>query len=469
MLFSCKKLIDVDPPTNVIVGEDMYASDVNAASILTGIYIDMGNAGVFSGINSISLKTGLSSDELVSNTEPDNILSRLYTNAITIQGNQLFWSDIYSYIFRINSALEGIEKSQTISKNVKTQLRGEALFLRAFMYFYLVSLYGDVPLLLSTDIKYNSVASRTSTGLVFDQIVKDADEARELLSDGYLSGNAQTSTTERTRPNKYVATALLARIYLYLNEWAKAEESSTMIINDGTLFQLEPLQDVFLSSSKEAIFQIQPVGGIWRNTKDAEAFILAANNSGIIGPNTDDRPVYLSSLLINSFEAGDMRKTFWTDSVLNNGRVYHYVTKYKAFLPDVDRSEYLMVFRLSELYLIRAEAKAQQGKILGDNSASEDLNKVRIRANLPPILNATQQGIINAILQERRHELFTEWGHRWLDLKRTKELDNVMTLVAPKKGGTWSSYKGLFPIPVQDILRNPSFKGHQNPGYPEQL
>jgi hypothetical protein len=74
---------------------------------------------------------------------------------------------------------------------------------------------------------------------------------------------------------------------------------------------------------------------------------------------------------------------------------------------------------------------------------------------------------LNAILTERQHELFTEWGHRWLDIKRLGKADEIMSGIAPLKGGTWQSYKQLFPIPVQDIQRNPSLKGHQNPGYPE--
>jgi len=71
-------------------------------------------------------------------------------------------------------------------------------------------------------------------------------------------------------------------------------------------------------------------------------------------------------------------------------------------------------------------------------------------------------------LQEKKVEFFTEWGHRWCDLKRTAKVDEVMNIVAPAKGGSWAAYKALYPIPVQDIQRNPSLKGHQNPGYPEQ-
>jgi hypothetical protein len=71
--------------------------------------------------------------------------------------------------------------------------------------------------------------------------------------------------------------------------------------------------------------------------------------------------------------------------------------------------------------------------------------------------------MLNAIYHERQVELFTEWGHRWFDLKRTGNLNAVMTAVAPAKGSTWSSYMQLMPIPPTDIMADPNIK--QNQGY----
>ncbi len=99
---------------------------------------------------------------------------------------------------------EGVEKSKTLSVAVKEQLLGEAKFLRAFFYFYLVNLYGDVPLIISTDYVVNAKSSRTDLLQVYDQIVRDLIDAQRNLSVSYVS-------SERVRPNQSVATALLAR------------------------------------------------------------------------------------------------------------------------------------------------------------------------------------------------------------------------------------------------------------------
>jgi hypothetical protein len=135
---------------------------------------------------------------------------------------------------------------------------------------------------------------------------------------------------------------------------------------------------------------------------------------------------------------------------------------------DTNLTEYIILFRLAEQYLIRAEARARQGRIIGLNSAKSDLDIVRSRAGLAGTTARNQLDIIDAIMRERQLELFTEAGNRWLDIKRTDKIDEIMNTTAPLKGGIWASYKSLYPIPVIDIQRNRSLRGHQNPGYPEQ-
>jgi hypothetical protein len=119
-----------------------------------------------------------------------------------------------------------------------------------------------------------------------------------------------------------------------------------------------------------------------------------------------------------------------------------------------------MILRLAEQYLIRAEARAQQNNIDG---AKTDLNAVRNRAGLLNTTANDKTEMMAAVLHERQVELFTELGHRWFDLKRTKAVDLVMNSVTPIKGGTWQTTDQLYPIPVADIIRNSTLK--QNPGY----
>lgn len=119
--------------------------------------------------------------------------------------------------------------------------------------------------------------------------------------------------------------------------------------------------------------------------------------------------------------------------------------------------EYSIQFRLAEQYLIRAEARAYQGDLIG---AKEDLNKIRRNADLNDTNALSQQEIITAVKKERRFELFTESGHRFFDLKRNGDLDTVLTGV---KFG-WNSTDRLLPIPESELTLNPNIQP-QNPGY----
>lgn len=466
---SCKKLIDVDPPINQVIGNEIYNSNITAASVLTGIYTTMSNGSSFSGYASVSLKTGLSADELVSTTDPTDLLSLLYRNSLTREGGALFfWRDMYSYIYKANSAIEGISASENLSEPVKKQLLGEAKFVRALMYFYLINLYGDVPLLTTTDIVVNTTAGRTSVDQVYQQIESDLIEAKNGLSDMYLAANITTPAVERVRPNKWAAAALLSRVFLYTGQWAKAADEATAIINNDAQYQLETLQRTFLVDSKEAIWQLQSVA-VEMNTLDASMFVLKEGNGKIAGPDADPngRPVYVSQNLWTAFEPGDRRKIEWLDSVTIGGMTYPFPNKYKIWLPNEPKTESLMMLRLSEQYLIRAESRARLGLLLGTNSASSDLNLIRQKAGLPEIYPDTEQRAIAAIHHERQVELFTELGHRWLDLKRSGTINQIMPGISQQKGGTWDPYKAKYPLPIEDLTRNPNLRNMQNPGYPE--
>jgi hypothetical protein len=359
----------------------------------------------------------------------------------------------------VNLALERLSISNSLTPAVKQQLMGEAKFLRAFFYFYLTNLYGDVPLTTSSDYTANAVLSRSSQQLVYQQIIADLLSAQSLLSNGYVAADAETATTERVRPNKWAATALLARAYLYTGDWADAIKQATAIINNSSEYNLVPLNNVFLKNSNEAIWQWQPVTTGW-NTWDALVFVLPASGPSP-GSNIGHHPVFLSPQLQNSFEAGDQRKLNWLDSVDVNGTTYYYPYKYKSATLNAPVTEYTMVLRLGEQYLIRAEAEAENND---SGDAITDLNIIRTRAGLPNYAGATDKtSVLAAIMHERQVELFTEWGHRWLDLKRTGNINAVMTAVAPTKGTTWNPDWALYPLPLYDITQDPKLT--QNPGY----
>jgi hypothetical protein len=172
----------------------------------------------------------------------------------------------------------------------------------------------------------------------------------------------------------------------------------------------------------------------------------------------------LNDSLVTTFEPSDQRRIDWVDSVIVSGTTYYYPYKYKNDSVNGPITEYETVLRLGEQYLIRAEAEAYGSA--GTAAAIADLNTIRNRAGLLPYSGATDQtSVLNAIYHERRVELFTEWGHRWLDLKRTNMANTIMGTdgACAAKDGTWSSNAQLYPVPLYDLQTDPSLV--QNPGY----
>jgi starch-binding outer membrane protein, SusD/RagB family len=459
----CKKFVEIDPPFNSLVAGNVYTNDATAAAVLTNMYVNLSrgnNAFIGESVPSITLYAGLGADELTLHAQNYAFLLDYFRNDINLNSTTRYWNDAYSQIFFLNNAIEGLIASSMITPSVKQQLLGEAYFLRGFFYFHLTNMYGDVPLVLKTDWKSNVSLARTSKAMVYEQIVADLKQALEMLSENYLAGDAKAITTEKVRPNKWVTSALLARVYLYIGDWANAEDQATIIINNHSLFALEPLNNVFKKTNKEAIWQLQPVGiNANANTGEGKWFILPAT-----GPDNILSPVYLNNRLMNAFEPNDQRAKIgnWINRVVYNGITYYFPYKYKIGNVVATTQEYPVVFRLAEQYLIRSEARTQQNKI---SEALADLKVIRTRAGLSDTIVNDKATLLDIILHERQVELFTEWGHRWFDLKRTGKIDSVMNNVTPQKanGAQWRSFQALYPVPQADIDKNPNL--FQNPAY----
>jgi starch-binding outer membrane protein, SusD/RagB family len=467
LLPACKKFVVADPPVTQASAATVYGNNSSAAAVLTGIYTRMIIDNSFSsGTFSVGFLTGLSGDELVDYLGYPSY-AQYYTNSMTSESLS-FWQEIYQQLHVVNAALEGLNNSSTLTPTVKEQLIGEAKFLRAFFHFYAVNLYGAVPLVLSSDYRINQTLGRTSTDSVYTQIVQDLKEAQSSLPETYNNGTGNP-VTERVRPNKAAATLLLARVFLYKKEYANAITEADKLINDGNYQLEEDLNNVFSTSSKEAIWQLQSVRQGY-NTFDGYGYILNSL------PGNDKTPAALNTQLVNAFTEGDNRFVNWIGSYTeDNSTYYYYPYKYKVgeYNVDLPVSEYTTVLRLGELYLIRAEAKIQTGQI-ADGIA--DVNKLRKRSRMmatvtmpDPLPDLSESLLLDdamkAVLHERQVELFTEWGHRWFDLKRTDSVNNVMNIVAPLKGPdiTWEPYKALFPIPKYELETDFNLK--QNPGY----
>lgn len=424
---SCKKFVEIDPPRTDLIRKVIFESDNTANAAVLHMYYQMSTntAGFGSGgLRSVSFLSGLSSDDALNRLTSFTDYQAFYTNSLVPSNSVVLnlWTELYNTIYQANAIIEGLSSSPKVSPAYKNQLTGEALLMRAFCHFYLLNLFGDCPLVLSTDYKNNQTIPRSSAANVYQQIKSDLMEARNLLVNDYSFSN-----NEKTRPSKMAATALLSRVCLYMKDWENAELYATEIINSN-MFNLGAPSSTFLKNSSEAIWQLHPSLG---NAYDAEL----ANTYMRLLPN-----------LLTAFEPNDIRYTNWV-SVDKS-------IKYKS--RNASYTEYSVLLRLAELYLIRAEARTQRNNFPG---AIADIDIIRTRAMLPGTAANDKTGLLLAIEQERRVELFMEWGHRWLDLKRW---DLATTKIGPLKSD-WQATDMLYPIPDAQILNDPAMT--QNPGY----
>ncbi len=441
---SCKKMLEVDEPIDRTSSELIFSNDKTATAAVLGIYTQMMITFPVISSGGVTIFTALTSDELYNTSIADPNITEFTNNAIS-PANGIsaadFWLKGYNIIYQANACIEGLSNNTFLTASVKNQLLGESKFIRAFIYFYLINIYGDVPLVTRTDYRENMSMPRTNKDLVYEQIINDLKDAKTLLLASYPTQGA-------VRPNRWTASALLSRVFLYQQKWQLAEAEATAIINSGSYTLHNNLNSVFLSGSSEAIWQIIPATPGF-NTTEARYLIPTASAS--------TRPNYpITSYLLNSFEAGDQRKVSWTKSKTVSGQTYFYPYKYKVRNLNEPVTEYYMVFRLTEQFLIRAECYAH----LNDLSRSKaDIDLIRSRASLPSTSASTQTDLLLAIERERRIEFFAEWGHRWFDLNRTGRSDQILP---PIKSG-WQATDKLYPIPLTEIRLNPSLT--QNPGY----
>jgi hypothetical protein len=474
LLSSCKKFLEIPLPTDRFATEGAYLNDNSAGAVLTGIFSTAAGSILYNGSNvqyeTIGFRTGLYADDLtqIQAASVNSIAattSQFYLNGLT-STNSTQWITLYRQVYNCNLTIENID-SHSSNLSRYNQWMGEALFMRAFSYFDLVNLYGDVPLALSSDYAATNFLPRAPKAQVYAQMAADLVRAESLLGEAYLDG-LSAATPNRTRPNKFAAAALLSRVYLYMENYAGAEAEATKVIANSGLYQLLAPANVFLANSRETIWAIAPTTGNVVRDYYLYATAPAVNATQVALANIS--PGTMSASLLNSFETGDQRITDWTvlkttTAAPVNGQFY-YPAKYRSV---VNGTEFLIQLRLAEQYLIRSEARLKQNNNV--SAAVQDLNLVRQRAR--PVIPAnalpdypvtiSPDACMDAILKERRTELFSESGHRFYDLKRTGRIDAVMTAAAALKGSTWASWKQIWPIPLNDVQLNPNLT--QAPNY----
>ncbi|PWA09986.1 RagB/SusD family nutrient uptake outer membrane protein [Flavobacterium laiguense] len=441
---SCDSFVEVDLPKSQLTNVAVFDNYATADAALTDIYAKIRDQGLLTGMTSgLSNQLANYTDELICYGSPGDPALPFYLNTLLPANTSItdYWNISYNQIYAANAVIEGVEESDKLTVEEKDQLKGEALFIRALIHFYLTNLYGDLPYITATDYQKNNVAKKITVSEVYTNVISDLDSAINLLAQDY-------DNPERIRPNRFVAKALLARVYLYNGAWAEASNAASAVLNATDLYGLEDnIDGVFLKDSKETIWQLQPATS-GKNTDEANSFIFFSGPPPLVA---------LTDNLMDSFSTADLRKSNWTAAITDGSSTWYHPFKYKEFDYTATSVEYSIVFRLAEQYLIRAEARAQQGDLIG---AKEDLNKIRERAGLDETTASSQQEIMEAILQERRWELFTEYGHRFFDLKRFGQIDAVLSLT--KTG--WNTTDRLFPLPQNELSINPNLRP-QNSGY----
>ncbi len=463
---SCNKLVRVPLPISSVTSNQVYSSDATATAAMLGIYSQMSEKPESWANSLTSGDLGESADELTDEASGLESYDLFLSNSLSAQlssGQVLsaFWQPAYFDIYSANAVIVGAQSSTNLSSATKSQLIGEAKFIRAFCYFYLTNIFGDIPLVLTTDFNQTVLLYKSPQAEVYKQIVSDLLDAQDLMiSDFSLSGAMPI------RANKWAATALLARVYQYLGQWQSADSASSAVINSG-LFNLVPLpvvpefppnvnpdSDAFSANSTEAILQLQSVNTSPYTTLEGSFFVPYSSTNR---PNR-----WLSSQLLNAFQAGDLRWSNWVDSSHNGGKWYYYPYKYKIrqLSPGSVSPENYTLLRFAEQYLIRAEAEANLNQL---GNAIDDVNAIRNRAGLSSFSQSLNQSqILDSIQQEYRIEFFGEWGHRWLDLKRWGIAIQTLETIPYKKPNI-DSTQLLYPIPISETQTDPNLT--QNPGY----
>ena len=428
VLFSnCESILDVEI-TDSIDGNEMVITNLNRAELgMTGLYDE--------------LQSGLSFTMTLSDLQTDDIVYKGFSpSAALIDANKvpadyfflnLMWYSFYGDIKQANILCEDLPMAKDIPTETSNRMQGEALFLRAFAYFNLVNNWGPVPLLITAVRTSEDIENMANDSVdkIFTQIEADLLEADTKLGD----------YAEQGRASSMAAKALLSRVYLYQEKWQQAYDYANAVIESGQYSLLENYEEIFDHNnpySSESIFEID----FDEEQSNALSFWYYPTDLG-------GRYLYgVSDDLVNAFDTLDKR--FDASIGLSDASGY-YVKKYNEI---ANSSDNIIVIRLAEMYLTRAEALLNGASPNGADTRLEDFNKTYTRAGLGP-----HPGPVTTddILNERRFEFAFEM-HRWYDLTRTGEAINVLENVI-------STNQYLWPIPQAEIDVNPFIE--QNQGY----
>lgn len=462
---SCEDFLDREP----------HSSISNELAFETIEDFEVGINGVYSGFLSSSYYG--KSYILLGDIMTDNVLARQgYSNTYGTMYHwdynsgtyepRNFWAAAYRVITRASNIIERIAPfEEGDDAEIAQNIKGEALLARAIAHFDLARLFAapyressaatdmGIPVITVSEVGY---PSRNTLEETYEQIIQDATDARELI----------TETSSRTRFTKSTADAFLARVYLSMQNWDLAIDHATNVI-DNTFYSIAEGEDYeamwVYDTSDEIIWKLGLIP-----SEASSAIALGANyvNDGSGAPIPDY--VAPNAFLDLYDDKDDQRyQLFYRhNEEVQDAGVFSLINKYPSN-PELMQNGVNMpkVFRLSEMYLIRAEASAED---LDEDGANADLEYIRER-RIDSYTHETLSGdaLKEAIFLERRLELAYE-GHYWWDLKRTNRgffRSSQANTLGNDVSAESTNYRWLWPIPQEEILANPNIKDQQNPGY----
>ncbi len=443
LLTSCDNFLDLDTPNTQLVSTEVFEDKKTTDAALLNIYASLRDSGLLTGNNSgMTYLLGLYTDEL--DLYSINLLGQkeFYGHTLSTRNELVLtsWNTSYNQIYRLNALIEGVEKSTLLENQYKQTVLAEAYTMRGMLHMYLTQLFGEIPYITTTDYLQNKLVHKTPEKEIYERIEQDYLVAEEL----FLKG---TKNTSKTRLNLTSLKTLIAKYYAQTKQWEKAKQHANDVIQTAGVTLEQDLSKEFLKESKSILWHFSPHLATG-NSLEADVFMLNALPPAFVS---------LKPTFVNSFEKGDQRKEIWIKKLNNNQGTWYQPYKYKA--PNASSTvnvENSVVHRLAELYLIRAEANFQLSNF---RETENDLNLIRKRANLPMLSNLSQHDLEQAILDEYKHELFTEYGHRFFDLKRWNRLNELQNSIP-----TWKPFMEKLPLPEKEILLNNNLKP-QNDGY----
>ncbi len=431
---SCQQFLDVQPDLQVDQSQAITNASTAEAAV-NGMYNRLGNESYYgSNFPALSYLSGGDINWTGSQTAPQEIFARRVTSTNGYVGSA--WGAIYRTILAANYLLETVPNlsDPQLTTDRKNQILGEAYAVRALSYFDLARGWGGVQLILKatyapTD---NTGIPRSSLTDTYAQVLKDLTAAEPLLS----------ATTNRNRFTRKTVWALRARYHLYRQEWEQAESYATKLIDDTNYKLVSPYSAFFANNAvatTESVFEIA-YSNSFKNGHYNWWLPPALSGRREWAPND----ALVKSL--NDATVGGNRKELIAQTAAP-GNLWYGKLYYR--IPQGTDPAY--VIRIAELYLIRAEARAQLGKT---TLALADLNAVRSRAAVPASTAATKDALLTAISDERRVEFPFETD-RWFDLVRTGRVATVL--------GITDTRKYVFPIPNSELLADKALT--QNEGY----